>query len=187
MRALAAYLTVILCCGFYKDKQLPAYLSLKSSSISAFCKIFSAKNPYPITVRTEKRQNKADRKRFLWMRFPAAGTLRQRPDSLFRPPAIRTLAGFIPRSRTHAKVSTLAMKLFSVSMPASEHRRGYITREWWLWTDPAGPMLCSNVCDPARDARCLRTKSGGPIAVDRTDRSRQINCGDLIFSMSDNI
>lgn len=85
MRALAAYLTVILCCGFYKDKQLPAYLSLKSSSISAFCKIFSAKNPYPITARTEKRQNKADRKRFFRMRFPAAGTLRQRPDSLFRP------------------------------------------------------------------------------------------------------
>lgn len=63
MRALAAYLTVILCCGFYKDKQLPAYLSLKSSSISAFCKIFSAKNPYPITVRTEMGLRKPPRHR----------------------------------------------------------------------------------------------------------------------------
>lgn len=63
MRALAAYLTVILCCGFYKDKQLPAYLSLKSSSISAFCKIFSAKNPYPITARTEMGLRKPPRHR----------------------------------------------------------------------------------------------------------------------------
>lgn len=152
MRALAAYLTVILCCGFYKDKQLPAYLSLKSSSNSAFCKIFAAKNPYPITVRTEKRQNKADRKRFFRMRFPAAGTLRQMPDSLFRPLRFGRTRNSYRAAHTRKGEPPCHETLQRVHARLRTSERVITVR---VWTDP---VLCASGCDPARDARCLRTK-----------------------------
>lgn len=177
MRALAAYLTVILCCGFYKDKQLPAHLSLKSSSINAFLQDFPRKKS--LSHHSPHRNTaKEDRSEAVFSDAISCGRDAQAEAVSPVPPPTRRAAFRQLRDSFRARASTrkcVPLPRNSSACPCPPPNIGEGVLRGRGGADPGGPMLCANGCDPARDERCLRTKPGGPMAVGRTDRSGQIN------------
>lgn len=134
MRALAAYLTVILCCGFYKDKQLPAHLSLKSSSINAFLQDFPRKkslshhSPHRNTAKEDRSEAVFSDAISCGRDAPAeAGIPRSPPPT--RRAAFRQLRDSFRARTSTRKCVPLPQNSFRASMPATQHRRGSIMRE----------------------------------------------------------